>query len=52
MFSLIYEKTIRENGLWNELRVMYLKNKDKEPNKKSRIVYYQTLDTIFKRHFQ
>ena len=31
---------------------LYLKNKNKEPHKKSRIVYYQTIDTIFKRHFQ
>lgn len=43
---------IRQKGLWNELRELYLKNKNKEPNKKSRIVYYQTLETIYKRHFQ
>lgn len=32
--------------------IIYLENKNKEPDKKSRIVYYQTLDTIFKRNFQ
>ena len=47
-----YEELIKEEGLWNKLRDLYLENKNKEPDKKSRIVYYQTLDTIFKRYFQ
>lgn len=46
------ENWIKENGFWNELRDLYFKNKNKEPNKKSRIVYYQTLETIYKRSFQ
>lgn len=46
------EIAIREYGYWNELRDLYLENKNKEPNKKSRIVYYQTLETIYKRNFQ
>lgn len=45
------EDKIKANGLWSELRELYLENKNKEPHKKSRIVYYQTLETIYKRHF-
>lgn len=47
-----YEELIKEEGLWDKLRELYLENKNKEPHKKSRIVYYQTIDTFFKRHFQ
>ena len=47
-----YEKFIKSKGLWNSLRDLYLENKNKEPNKKSRIVYYQTLETIYRRNFQ
>ncbi len=46
------ENLIKDNGLWQNVKKLYLENKNKEPDKKSRIVYYQTLDTIFKRNFQ
>ena len=46
------ETLIKNNGLWCDLRDLYLETKNKEPNKKSRIVYHQTLETIYKRHFQ
>ena len=46
------ENFIKKNGYWNELRDLYLANKNKEPHKKSRIVYYQTLETIYKRNIQ
>ena len=46
------EYSIKSKGLWNQVRDLYLKNKNKEPNKKSRIVYYQTLETIYRRNFQ
>jgi len=46
------ENWIKEKGYWGELRDLYLENKNKEPNKKSRIVYYQTLETIYRRNFQ
>ena len=46
------EDLIKENGMWEDVKILYLENKNKEPHKKSRIVYYQTIDTIFKRHFQ
>ncbi len=46
------EDLIKENNLWQDLRDLYLENKNKEPEKKSRIVYYQTLETIYKRNFQ
>lgn len=46
------ETLIKNNGLWCDLRDLYLVAKNKEPNKKSRIVYHQTLETIYKRHFQ
>ena len=46
------EDLIKENSMWEDVKILYLKNKNKEPHKKSRIVYYQTIDTIFKRHFQ
>ncbi len=46
------EMVIRQNGLWNDLKILYLKNKNKEPNKKSRIVYYQTLEAFYFKNFQ
>lgn len=46
------EDLIKEKNLWEEVKDLYLKNKNKEPNKKSRIVYYQTLETIYRRNFQ
>ena len=45
-----YERFIKANGLWNNLRDLYLENKNREPNKKSRIVYYETLETIYRRY--
>lgn len=46
------EDLIKENALWEDFKDLYLENKNKEPNKKSRIVYYQTLETIYRRNFQ
>lgn len=46
------EDLIKENNMWEVVKDLYLENKNKEPYKKSRIVYYQTIDTIFKRYFQ
>ena len=46
------EDLIKENNLWEEVKDLYLNNKNKEPYKKSRIVYYQTLETIYRRNFQ
>lgn len=46
------EDLIKEKNLWEDVKVLYLNNKNKEPNKKSRIVYYQTLETIYRRNFQ
>lgn len=46
------EDLIKENNLWEDVKVLYLNNKNKEPYKKSRIVYYQTLETIYRRNFQ
>ena len=46
------EDLIKEKNLWEDVKVLYLNNKNKEPYKKSRIVYYQTLETIYRRNFQ
>lgn len=46
------EDLIKENNLWEDVKVLYLNNKNKEPYKKSRIVYYQTLETIYRRNSQ
>lgn len=46
------EDLIKEKNLWEDVKVLYLENKNKEPNKKSRIVYYQTLETIYRRNSQ
>lgn len=46
------EDLIKENNMWEDVKNLYLDNKNKEPHKKSRIVYYQTIDTIFERNFQ
>lgn len=40
-----------ESCIWNELRDEYLKHKNLEPTKKSRIIYYETLNRIYKKHF-
>lgn len=46
------EDLIKENALWKDFKDLYLENKNKEPRKKSRIVYYQTLETFYRRNFQ
>lgn len=46
------EDLIKEKNLWEDVKVLYLNNKNKEPKKESRIVYYQTLETIYRRNFQ
>ena len=46
------ENLINENNLWQDVKYLYLANKNKEPHKKSRIVYYQTLETIYKRNIR
>ena len=46
------EDLIKENNLWEDVKDLYLNNKNKEPYKKSRIVYYQTLETIYRRNSQ
>ena len=46
------EDLIKEKNLWEDVKVLYLNNKNKEPYKKSRIVYYQTLETIYRRNSQ
>ena len=46
------ENLIKEKDLWEDVKDLYLNNKNKEPYKKSRIVYYQTLETIYRRNFQ
>lgn len=47
------ENAIKDNNLWNELRDLYLekKNSNKDPNKKSRIIYYETLNEIWQKYF-
>lgn len=47
------ENAIKDNNLWNELRDLYLekKNNNKDPNKKSRIIYYETLNEIWQKYF-
>ncbi len=44
------EQFIKDNGLWNELRTAYLYNKNRQPDEKSRIIYYQTLNQIYQKH--
>lgn len=46
------EDLIKEKNLWEDVKVLYLNNKNKGPKKESRIVYYQTLETIYRRNFQ
>ena len=45
------EQYVKNNGLWNELRDLYLKQKNSQPSKKSRIIYYESLDQIYQKHF-
>lgn len=40
-----------ESYIWNELRDEYLKHKNLELTKKSRVIYYETLNRIYKKHF-
>jgi len=42
-----YETKIKKAKLWNIVKEKYLKNKDKEPNKKSRIIFYETLKWVY-----
>lgn len=44
------EQYIKHNSLWNRLREDYLKHKNSEPTKKSRIVYYETLKRIYNKY--
>ena len=44
------EDFIKEKNLWQKVRNLYLENKNREPDKKSRIVYYETLETIYRRY--
>lgn len=46
------EDLIKEKNLWEDVKVLYLNNKNKEQKKESRIVYYQTLETIYRRNSQ
>ena len=43
------EQWIKENGLWNNVRKHYLekKNSNIDPNKKSRTMYYETINEIY-----
>ena len=46
------EKYVKNKScIWNELRDEYLKHKNSEPTKKSRVIYYETLNRIYKKHF-
>ena len=46
------EDFIKYNNLWNKFKDLYLERKNKEPNKKSRIVFYQTLETFYNKYSQ
>ena len=45
------EQLIKENGLWSQLRDLYLKNKNHYPTEKSRIIYYNSLNQIYQTNF-
>ncbi|MBO5021860.1 MAG: hypothetical protein J6C53_00055 [Clostridia bacterium] len=45
------EQYIKQAELWNILRETYLQQKNLQPHKKSRIIYYETLNQIFQKHF-
>lgn len=40
-----------DSSIWNELRDLYLQHKNSRPNEKSRIIYYETLNQIYQKHF-
>ena len=44
------EQYVKEEGLWNELRYLYLKQKNNQQTKKSRIIYYETLNQLFQKY--
>ena len=46
------EQFIKENGYWSEVRDVYLekKNKNSDPNKKSRTLYYETIKELNDRY--
>lgn len=46
------EQVIKQKGLWNELRDLYLEYKNAYPEEKSRIIYYETLDQIWQKYFE
>lgn len=46
------EQYIKKAGYWNYLRDVYLERKNLKPTKKSRIIYYETLDYVFQRCFK
>ncbi len=46
------EDLIKDDKCWNEFKELYLERKNNEPNKKSRIVYYQTLEAFYFKNFQ
>lgn len=47
------EAEIRWNNLWNDLKQLYLekKNRNQDPNKKSRVIYYETLNEMWQKYF-
>ena len=44
------EQFIKDNGLWNELRNLFLQHKNSQPKEKSRIIYYNTLNQIYEKN--
>ena len=44
------EQYVKEEGLWSELRDLYLKQKNNQQTKKSRIIYYETLNQLFQKY--
>lgn len=45
------EQYVKTNGLWSELRELYIKHKNSEPTQKSRIIHYETLNQVYQKHF-
>ena len=44
------QRCIKRKKFWGVLRKTYLKNKNSQPTKKSRIIYYETLNQIYKKY--
>ena len=40
-----------DSRIWNELRDLYLEHKNSNSTKKSRIIYYETLNQVYQKHF-